>query len=111
MLPIRAAGKRIADDLDRAERLANESLRATAMLQVSMMNARIDSELSPYEGQIAVIRVQEAAQQLVEAQGNLAKAHKALRTDFIRVVGLPDTNDRCPVSGISGATTEAAHAS
>ncbi|MDG6078090.1 hypothetical protein E3U23_02635 [Erythrobacter litoralis] len=96
MLPIELAGKRIAEDLDAAERLANEFLRAAAKLQTSMMNACIDSELSPHDGQVAVARVQEAQSQIVGARANLLKAHKSMRSDFIRIVGLPDTFTRCP---------------
>ncbi len=98
MLDLQTAGTRIAEDLDAAERLANETLRAVARLQVSMMNARIDSDLTPYDGQIAVVRVQQASASLVEAQGNLAKAHKSMREDFIKMTGLtpPEDGDRCP---------------
>lgn len=109
MLPINLAGKRIADDLDAAERLANESLRANAQLLLSMMNARIDSDLAPYDGQLAVSRVQQAIQQIVEAQNNLAKAHKSMRAEFIEITGVGDENRRCPMgsSGI-GDTSVAA---
>ena len=98
-LPIELAGKRIADDLDAAERSANELLRHLALLQVSMMNARIDSDLAPYDGQIAVARVQQAQSQTVEAMGNLAKAHTSMRKEFIEITGYPDIG-RCPVEGL-----------
>jgi hypothetical protein len=96
MLTFEAASLRVTEDLDQAERLANEALRANARLMQSMMNLRIDTDLRPYEGQIAVVRVQEATAALVEAQNALAKAHKTLRADFIRISSHADDYEPCP---------------
>ena len=99
-LSIPIAAKRIASELDSAERLANETLRATAALQVSMMNLRIDGGVAPYESQMSVLRVQQAQAKIVEAQSELAKAHKTLRADFEKITMVPDTDARCPVRGL-----------
>ena len=96
MLTFDAASLRIASDLDRAEKLANELQRALAQLQLSMMNMRIDTDVAPYEGQISVVRVQEAQSKAVGLQSDLLKAHKGLRADFSRITMLPDDQDRCP---------------
>lgn len=97
MLTIEAAGQRIAADLDDVENATNEAMRKLARLQVSMMNARLDSDLRPYDGQLAVMRVAEAQQQLVAVMSNLAKAHKSMRDDFTKIKMPTDDNDRCPV--------------
>lgn len=101
MLSVEAAGARVARDLEEAERFTNESLRALARLNVSMMNVRLDTELPQYQGQTAVIRLQEAQKQMVDAMSNLTRVHKSLRDDFTRITGLPDTPQRCPTEGIS----------
>ena len=109
MLTLELAGHRVAEDLEAAELAVNEALRRVAILQVSMMNTRIDTEVAQYEGQTSVIRVNEAATALVEGMNHLAKAHKGLRADFLRVTGGPDNDERCPaVKPPSGAITEAA---
>lgn len=96
MLTIETAGQRIAADLENAERQINEAIRAVARLQLTMMNARIDTDMAQYEGQTSVIRVQQASAAMVEGMNHLAKAHKGMRTDFIRITGGPDNSDRCP---------------
>ncbi len=96
MLTIETAARRVAADLDKAEKLANELHRALAQLQLSMMNLRIDTDIAPYEGQISVIRVQEAQSKAVALQSDLLKAHKGLRSDFSRITMVPDDGDRCP---------------
>lgn len=96
MLTLETAGQRVAVDLEEAERLTNEAIRAVAKLQTSMMNTRIDTELAQYEGQVSVVRVQQASGSLVEAMNHLAKAHKGMRSDFIRITCAPDDNERCP---------------
>ncbi|MCL6252264.1 hypothetical protein M3P36_14575 [Altererythrobacter sp. KTW20L] len=101
MLTVEAAGARVARDLEEAERFTNESLRALARLNVSMMNVRLDTDLPQYQGQTAVIRLQEAQKQMVDAMSNLTRVHKSLRDDFTRITGLPDTPKRCPTQGIS----------
>lgn len=102
MLTFEAASVRVTEDLEQAEILANEALRANARLMQSMMNLRIETDLRPYEGQIAVMRVQEATAALVEAQNALAKAHKSLRSDFQRITMHADDSDPCPVKRPSG---------
>ncbi len=102
MLTFETASLRVTEDLDAAERLANEALRANARLMQSMMNLRIDTDMRPYEGQIAVVRVQEATAALVEAQNALAKAHKVLRSDFVRISSHADNYDPCPTRRPAG---------
>ncbi|WP_156170096.1 hypothetical protein [Aurantiacibacter luteus] len=103
--PVEVMGIRVADRLATAENLANQTLRAFAALQQSMMDVRTDSDVAPYEGQIAVMRVQAAAGKIVEAQSELFKAHKSLRADFCRITMLPDSNSDCPAW--PGVATEA----
>lgn len=99
-LTVEAASVRVADDLENAERAANESLRAKARLLESMMITRLEADLPQYEGQIAVIRLQQAIANDVAAMGDLAKAHKSLRSDFIKITMIPDMPGVCPTGGL-----------
>lgn len=108
MLTIETAGIRIAADLEQAEALANECLRAHALLMTSMMNLRLETGVAPYEGQIAVSRVQTAMNKIVEAQGDLAKAHKSMREGYIKITGGPDDPFKCPLASLGKVTSEAA---
>lgn len=108
MLTIETAGVRVAADLEEAERLTNECMRAYARLQMSMMNVRLETDLPQYQGHTAVMRVQEAQKAQVEAMGQLARAHKAMRDDFLTVTGMPETIGRCPTKGIQEAASIAA---
>ncbi len=108
MLTIEAAGARVASDLEDAERLTNESLRALARLQLSMLNVRLDTELPQYQGQLAVVRLQEAQKQMVDAMSNLTKVHKSMREDYLKITGLPDAPGRCPRGQIALAEKTAA---
>lgn len=98
-IPVEVMGKRVAAHLADAENLANETLKAHARLLQSMMDVRTETDVAPYEGMPAVMRVQSAMSKLVEAQGDIAKAHKSLRDDFTRITAIPDNNERCPASG------------
>ena len=108
MLTVETAGVRVAADLEEAERLSNECMRAFARLQMSMMNIRLETDLPQYQGHTAVMRVQEAQRAQVEAMGQLARAHKAMRDEFLTVTGMPDRLGRCPVSGKLEVAAEAA---
>ena len=108
MLTLEAASQRIAADLEKAETLANELQRAIAQLQLSMMNLRIDTDIAPYEGQVSVIRVQEAQSKAVALQSDLLKAHKGLRSDFTRITMVPDDRDRCPTETFATRARDAA---
>lgn len=100
MLTLETAARRVAADLEKAEMFANELQRSLAQLQLSMMNLRIDTEVAPYEGQLSVMRVQEAQSKAVSLQSDLLKAHKGLRADFTRITMLPDDQNRCPTEAI-----------
>ena len=106
-LPLEVAGRRVAAKLADAEDLANQSLRAHAGLMQSMMDARMSADIAPYEGQIAVMRVQAAMSKIVEGQAELAKAHKSLRADFTRITMLPETGEPCPLK-VAGELREVA---
>ena len=108
MLTVELASQRVASDLERAEKLANELQRAIAHLQVSMMNLRIDTDIAAYEGQLSVVRVQEAQAKAVALQGDLLKAHKGLRADFCRITMIPDDQVRCPTQGATAAIRDVA---
>ena len=62
------------------------------------MNLRIETDIAPYEGQVSVVRVQEAQSKAVSLQTDLLKAHKGLRSDFSRITMVPDDGDRCPTN-------------
>ena len=108
MLTVENAGVRVAAELEEAERLTNECMRAYARLQMSMMTVRLETDLPQYQGHTAVMRVQEAQKAQVEAMGQLARAHKAMRDDFLTVTGLPETYGRCPIGGLKDSATIAA---
>ena len=108
MLTVETAGVRVAADLEEAERLSNECMRAYARLQMSMMTVRLETDLPQYQGHTAVMRVQEAQKAQVEAMGQLARAHKAMRDDFLTVTGMPDEIGRCPTGGLKPAGAIAA---
>lgn len=97
-MPVELAGRRVAQDLEAAENLANQSLQAHAKLMQSMMEVRTQTDVAPYEGMTAVMRVQSAMNKLVEAQSEIARAHKSLRSDFSRITAMPDNGERCPVN-------------
>lgn len=101
MLTLEAASVRIADDLEEAERLTNECIRAYARLQQSMINIRLDTDLPQYQGQLAVVRLQEAQKNQVDAMSQLAKVHKSMREDYLKITGLPDEVGRCAVTRVS----------
>lgn len=108
MLTIETASRRVTADLDKAENLANELQRAIAQLQLSMMNLRIDTDIAPYEGQVSVVRVQQAQAKAVALQSDLLKAHKGLRSDFTRITMVPDDGDPCPTRRTTGEMSIAA---
>ena len=108
MLSVETAGARVARDLEEAERFTNESLRALARLNVSMMNVRLDTDLPQYQGQAAVIRLQEAQKAMVDAMSHLTRVHKSLRDDFTKITGLPDEPGRCPTKKPAGLIEDAA---
>ncbi|MXO71874.1 hypothetical protein [Alteraurantiacibacter buctensis] len=101
MLTVEIAGARVARDLEEAERMTNESLRALARLNVSMMNVRLDTDVPQYQGQTALIRLQEAQRHMVDAMSNLTRVHKSLRDDFTKITALPDTPGRCPATEVA----------
>ncbi|MWV27007.1 hypothetical protein [Aurantiacibacter rhizosphaerae] len=102
------AGRRVAANLAAAEDLANQTLHAHATLMQSMMDVRTQTDVAPYEGMTAVMRVQSAMSKLVEAQADIAKAHKSLRDDFTRITAVPDDGTRCPTEKYIGAVKTAA---
>ena len=89
-LTVETAGIRIANNLDDAERAANEALRSKARLLESMMTTRLETELPQYQGHLAVMRLQKAISDDVSSMGELAKAHKSMRDDFTRITAIPD---------------------
>ncbi|WP_340588350.1 hypothetical protein [Erythrobacter alti] len=107
-MSVECAGRRVAENLAFAEDLANQSLHAHAKLMQSMMEVRTRTEVAPYEGMTAVMRVQAAMSKLVEAQGEIAKAHKSLRSDFTRITAIPDDGTRCPTEPFIEAVKTAA---
>lgn len=107
-LPIEVAGRKVADRLAKAEEFANESLHAHAALMQSMMDVRTQTDVTPYAGQIAVTRVQAAMNKIVEAQADLAKAHKQLKSDFCKITMIPEDRGRCPVGPSASVVQQAA---
>ncbi len=110
MLTVEAAGVRIAHELEDAERLTNECLRAYAKLQQSMMNVRLETELPQYQGHTAVMRLQEAQKHQVDAMSQLVRVHTSMREDFIKVTGTVDRGGRCPTGGLLIGSSEAKQA-
>ena len=108
MLTVEAAGVRVAEDLEAAEAAVNEAMRRVARLQLSMMNTRLDTELAQYEGQTSVVRVSQANAALVDGMNHLAKAHKQMRADFLRVTAGPDDYERCPARNLTELAIDAA---
>lgn len=107
-LSIQTVGRRVAENLANAEDLANQTLMAYAKLMQSMMEVRTKTDVGPYEGQIAVTRLQAAMSKIVEAQGDTVKAHKLLRTDFCKITMIPDDGTRCPTEPFVEAVKDAA---
>ena len=106
MLTVENAGVRIAEDLETAERLTNECMRAYARLLQSMMNVRLDTDLPQYQGQTAVMRLQEAQKHQVDAMSHLARVHKSMREDFLQITNVADEIGRCPTTGLKESPPE-----
>ena len=106
-MTVEIAGRRVKRVLEAAERSTNETSRAYAELQTAMLDVRLETELPQYQGQVAMMRLQEAQRHVIEAQGQLARVHKEMRDQFIDVTAGPD-EPRCPIGGDSLQEVEAA---
>ena len=95
-MTVEIAGQRVKRVLESAERMTNETSRAYAELQTAMLDVRLETDLPQYQGQVAMLRLQEAQKLVIEAQGQLARVHKAMREEFIEVTAGPD-EPRCPI--------------
>lgn len=97
-LTVEAAGVRVASDLEAAERQLNEALLSKAKLLQSLLMTRLDTGLPQYEGQIAIVRLQEAIKADIDSMNSLIRTHKSLRSNYLSVTGTADEPGRCPAS-------------
>ena len=69
---------RIARDIRQAEVALNEALLRNSSVFATVVSARIDTDVGPFAAQEALMRLAKSQQALLDATGNLARAHGSL---------------------------------
>lgn len=83
---------RIARDMIQAEAALNEALRRNSSIITTVVSARLDTDVGAFAAQEALLRLARSQQALLDASGNLARAHGSLM-DVQREMGV---GDECP---------------
>ena len=91
-MTVPVAQLRIARDIRQAEDALNEALLRQSSLFTTMVSARRETETDPFVGHEALLRLAKSQQALLDAGGNLARAHTSL-LDVSRELGV---GDDCP---------------
>ena len=86
------ANMRVARDIREAERALDEALLRHSTLFSSMVTARQETELEPFTGHEALLRLAKSQQALLDAGGDLARVHGQLLGIQHEMVGV----DECP---------------
>ncbi|NKJ43854.1 hypothetical protein [Novosphingobium sp. SG720] len=87
------AQMRVTRDLHEAEAALDEALIRQANLLSSMVTARREAGLPPFQGQDALMRLLKSQQAMVDAGGELARVHGRLSAIAAETMG---GNDQCP---------------
>ena len=103
-MTVPVASMRIARDIRQAERALDEALIRHSSLFKTMVSARQDTGSEPFTGHEALLRLAKSQQSLLDAGGNLARAHGSL-LDVQREMGI---GDDCPPEEPRGQLEEKA---
>ncbi len=77
-MTVPVAQLRIARDIRQAEDALNDALLKHSSLFTSMVSARQATEVGPFGGHEALLRLAKTQQALLDAGGNLARVHGSL---------------------------------
>jgi hypothetical protein len=91
-MTVPVAQMRIARDISEAEKALDEALIRQSSLFTTMISARRETDLEPFAGHEALLRLAKSQQALLEAGGNLARVHGQLREIQKELCGV----DECP---------------
>lgn len=72
------ANMRVSRDIREAERALDEALLRHSALFASMVSARRETDLEPFTGHEALLRLAKSQQSLLDAGGDLARVHGQL---------------------------------
>lgn len=72
------ANMRVSRDIREAERALDEALLRHSALFASMVSARRETDLEPFTGHEALLRLAKSQQALLDAGGDLARVHGQL---------------------------------
>jgi hypothetical protein len=97
------AQMRVTRDLHEAEAALDEALICQANLLSSMVTARREAGLPPFEGQDALMRLLKSQQAMVDAGGELARVHGRLNAIAVETMG---GNDACPKTATLASPAE-----
>ena len=100
-MDVPVARMRIARDITEAEKALDEALIRHSSLFTTMVAARRESEIGPFTGHEALLRLAKSQQALLEAGGNLARVHGTLLEVQKEVAGV----DSCPGIAPRGQST------
>jgi hypothetical protein len=91
-MTVPVAQLRIARDIRHAEDALNEALLRYSSIFSTVATARMDTDVGAFAAQEALLRLAKSQQALLDATGNLARAHGSL-LDVQRELGI---GDECP---------------
>lgn len=91
-MTVPVAQMRIARDIRQAEAALNEALLRQASIFTTVVSARLDTDVGAFAAHEALLRLAKSQQALLDAGGNLARAHGSL-LDVQRELGV---GDDCP---------------
>jgi len=103
-MTVPVARLRIARDIREAEEALNEALLRHSSIFTTVVSARLESDVGAFAAHEALLRLAKSQQSLLDAGGNLARAHGSL-LDVQREMGI---GDDCPPEEPRGQLEEKA---
>jgi hypothetical protein len=103
-MTVPVAQLRIARDIREAEEALNEALLRHSSIFTTVVSARLESDVGAFAAHEALLRLAKSQQSLLDAGGNLARAHGSL-LDVQREMGI---GDDCPPEEPRGQLEEKA---
>lgn len=103
-MTVPVAQLRIARDIREAEEALNEALLRHSSIFTTVVSARLESDVGAFAAHEALLRLAKSQQALLDAGGNLARAHGSL-LDVQREMGI---GDDCPPEEPRGQLEEKA---
>ena len=101
-MTVPVAQLRIARDIRQAEAALNEALLRHSSIFTTVAEARLQTDVGAFAAQEALLRLAKSQQSLLDAGGNLARAHGSL-LDVQRELGVgddgPPEEERDPTGG------------